>query len=64
MKVKYVKPEAKDLGPAAPILGLCSRAGNTDLESCENGNTNLSSYCGNGNDNYSGRCNNGNHHYS
>ena len=63
MKVKYVKPEAKDLGPAAPILGACYRAGHTDSEACTNGNTNQTSLCSNGNDNYSGSCQNGNHHH-
>jgi hypothetical protein len=63
MKVKYVKPEAKDLGPAAPILGACVRNGQTDaLDECSNGNYNTAEWCTNGNENYAGNCWNGNHH--
>jgi len=61
-KVKYVKPEAKDLGAAAPILGACVRNGNTDIEACANGNTNFGlGHCANGNDNNGGFCMQGNH---
>jgi hypothetical protein len=46
-KVKYVKPEAKDLGPVGPILGLYP---------CQNGNSNVAGGCGSGNQNASGDC--------
>ncbi len=65
-KVKYVKPEAKDLGPAAPILGGrgCKVGdGVYDPLYCWNGNTNKEMGCFNGNDNFTCDCVNGNHHW-
>lgn len=59
-KVKYVKPEAKDLGPVGSALGQCVQ-GNEDVSGyCTNGATNDSALCQNGNFNISGDCLNGN----
>jgi hypothetical protein len=64
-KVKYVKPEAKDLGSAAPILGgRGCRLGDwvSDPLSCLNGNADLEAGCYNGNENFKCDCMNGNDH--
>jgi hypothetical protein len=47
-KVKYAKPEAKDLGPVGPILG--------QVYPCQNGNSNTYGGCDSGNDNGVGIC--------
>jgi hypothetical protein len=58
-KVKYVKPEAKDLGSVGSILGFCKN-GNSNYEGgCDNGNQNEIQGCFWGNQNLSGGCKKG-----
>jgi hypothetical protein len=61
MKAKYVKPEAKDLGPAAPILGRCKQGNDDGFDHCTNGNHNVNHKCLNGNENVGDWCGHGNH---
>jgi hypothetical protein len=49
-KIKYVKPEAKDLGPVGVVLGQCIHNGNHNVSGgCDNGNSNITGGCDNGN---------------
>jgi hypothetical protein len=49
-KIKYVKPEAKDLGPVGAVLGACIHNGNHNVwGGCDNGNSNITGGCDNGN---------------
>jgi hypothetical protein len=56
-KIKYVKPEAKDLGPVGAILGQCIHNGNHNVSGgCDNGNSNITGGCSNGNQNINLGC--------
>jgi len=60
-KIKYVKPEAKDLGPVGAVLGQCFQNGNHNVSGgCENGNSNITGGCSNGNANTTRGCFHGN----
>ncbi len=50
-KVKYVKPEAKDLGPVGSILGRCYNGNSNYSGGCDNGNWNEIEGCFWGNQN-------------
>jgi hypothetical protein len=59
-KAKYVKPEAKDLGPVGSILGIGCRQGNSNYSGgCDNGNQNEDAGCFWGNQNIYDGCTKG-----
>ena len=76
LKVKYAKPEAKDLGAVGSILGACGNGQsnwyggctggnqNTNLGCFHHGNQNVDGGCKKGNNNVSGDCNIGNNETS
>lgn len=55
-KVKYVKPEAKDLGPVGSILGFCKNGNSNYYGGCDNGNQNADEGCFWGNHNLEDGC--------
>jgi len=58
-KAKYIKPEAKDLGPVGAILGFCKNGNSNYYGGCDNGNQNREQGCFWGNQNLSGGCQKG-----
>jgi hypothetical protein len=55
-KVKYVKPEAKDLGSVGSILGACGNGNSNYLGGCNKGNQNTELGCFWGNQNEEDGC--------
>jgi hypothetical protein len=58
-KAKYVKPEAKDLGPVGSILGRCYNGNSNYYGGCDNGNQNEDEGCFWGNQNLFDGCKKG-----
>jgi hypothetical protein len=55
-KAKYVKPEAKDLGPVGSVLGQCTNGNSNYSGGCDNGNMNDDVGCFWGNQNTLSGC--------